>query len=71
VLRRRAGGTSQASAFSALIAGRQTKAAQAVMRRYGLLGEDGRVIAEARTVAKRTLKRWFGGIMRRHLSISC
>jgi len=44
-------GTSQASAFSALIGGRQTKAAKAVMRRYGLLGDDGRVIAEGDLVA--------------------
>jgi hypothetical protein len=44
-------GTSQASAFSALIGGRQTKAAQAVMRRYGLLGRNGRVIAENELVS--------------------
>ena len=44
-------GTSQASAFSALIGGRQTKAAQAVMRRYGLLDKKGRVIAESELVS--------------------
>jgi hypothetical protein len=38
-------GTMQASAFSALVGGRQTKAAKAVMAGYGLMGNDGKIKA--------------------------
>jgi hypothetical protein len=38
-------GNMQASAFSALVGGRQTKAAKAVMAGYGLMGEDGKIKA--------------------------
>jgi hypothetical protein len=37
-------GTMQASAFSALVGRRQTKAAKAVMKSYGLIGENGDVV---------------------------
>jgi hypothetical protein len=37
-------GTAQATAFNALIGGRQTKAAKAKLKSFGLLGKDGEVI---------------------------
>ena len=37
-------GTMQASAFSALIGERQTKAAKAMLAQYGLIGDDGHIV---------------------------
>ena len=39
-------GTMQASAFSALVGGRQTKAAKAQLKKFGLLGDDDHIAGE-------------------------